>query len=53
MSKNYSNKYFFTRIKKLRLIISRCKGHKSIDNLLSADNSLILNRFIACREHEQ
>lgn len=34
MSKTYSSKYFSSRLKKIRLTISRIEGYKTVDELI-------------------
>lgn len=40
MSKSYTGKYFMSRLKKLRVTISRCKDYRRIEELLGNEVSL-------------
>ena len=40
MSKSYTGKYFMSRLKKLRELVSRCKEYRQIELLLGKEVSL-------------
>lgn len=41
MPKTFSSKYFMNSLRKLRLIVSRLEGYKTIDELLAVQQNML------------